>query len=243
MPKSRGKSSTSRRVTSEKPWMAKGTSKYGAAMGRRSDPEAFFTGLVRLEQVPLTDGGDYDEGGAYWGGGGSPLYCAWDDDGHVVYLRAKSLEAAKRELPPSWLYVEEHRDGIIRGMAAMLWALAWADHAEEHGCSSLSGDIMAMMPSVPKMALKEAEKVAKGIEKANHVTLDELFSVACLADGRQTSDVDPENFGGDLAHMSIGTGVSWFDDHSKFPLQMPYGSNDDLRMHADDTCQDEGSSD
>jgi hypothetical protein len=73
-------------------------------MGRRSDPVEEFTGPVRLQRVPMVDG-DYDKGGAYWGGGTTPLYCAWDDEGHALYIRAKSLETAKSMLP-AWQYVE-----------------------------------------------------------------------------------------------------------------------------------------
>ena len=223
--------------SSKKPWERSVGSKHGAPMGRTSDPLSAFVGEIHLERVPLTDGGDYDEGGAYWGGGkGSEnLYCAWDDEGHEHYLRARSLALAKAKLPKTMSYGRDHRNAIIGGMASMLWALAWADHADEHGCSSISGDIMGIMPLVPTEALKQAEKLITGIEKANHAGLDELFLYACQADG---AEADPEEFGGDLGHMAVGSGVSWFDDHEKFPLKVPYGSNDELRMYADDNCQD-----
>jgi len=71
------------------------SSKYGAPMGRRSDGPTEFVGKVHLQCVPFVDG-DYDPGGAYWGGPPSnPLFCAWDDEGHVFYTRAHSREAAK----------------------------------------------------------------------------------------------------------------------------------------------------
>lgn len=47
--------------------LPKVSSRYGAPMGRHSDPLHSFAGLkVSLRRVPL-DGGGYDEGGAYWG--------------------------------------------------------------------------------------------------------------------------------------------------------------------------------
>jgi hypothetical protein len=130
-------------------------------------------------------------------------------------------------------------DTIIGGMAAMLWALAWADHADEHRCENLSGmDIMKVMPAVPDESVTVANDLVKGIEKANNTPLDVIFAVACNADGIQPSEKVAEKFGGDLAHMAIGSGVSWFDDHEKFPLAMPYGENYVLREYADVHCEE-----
>lgn len=70
------------------------SSRYGAPMGRRSSgnlaPEA---GPLYLRHVRLDRGG-YDPGGAYWGLGG-PLYCVADQDGALVFFRARSRDAAK----------------------------------------------------------------------------------------------------------------------------------------------------
>lgn len=68
--------------------------KYGAPMGRGSSP--LGSGKVHLARVRLDSGG-YDRGGAYWGIG-EPLFCAWDDEGGEVYLRAASRQAAKARL-------------------------------------------------------------------------------------------------------------------------------------------------
>lgn len=73
------------------------SSKYGAPMGRRSDAPESMTGKTRLQKVKMV-GGAYDKGGAYWGGG-TPLYAAWDDDGHVSYVRAGSRVEAKKKFP------------------------------------------------------------------------------------------------------------------------------------------------
>jgi len=69
------------------------SSKYGAPMGRRSSLIAELSGRVHLRQVRFVDG-DYDKGGAYWGGG-QPLFCAWDDEGAVVYTRSDTRGGAK----------------------------------------------------------------------------------------------------------------------------------------------------
>jgi hypothetical protein len=72
------------------------SSKYGAPMGRPTiagNKEA----VVRLFRVRMVDG-DYDVGGAYWGGVPSePLYAAIGDD-FQTFVRAKSREIAKKKL-------------------------------------------------------------------------------------------------------------------------------------------------
>lgn len=69
-------------------------SQYGAPMGRTEysdNPEA----TAILFRVRFVDG-DYDAGGAYWGGN-SPLYAAIGED-FRQFIRAGSLSEAKREL-------------------------------------------------------------------------------------------------------------------------------------------------
>jgi hypothetical protein len=72
--------------------------KYGAPMGRPSRYEP-IDGKVRLFRVLFYDG-DYDDGGAYWGGAPAPpLYCAQDDDGKVqLFVRAPCRAVAKERL-------------------------------------------------------------------------------------------------------------------------------------------------
>lgn len=87
------------------PFESKACSRYGADMGRRSDKISDLSGRkVRLQRVPACDGGDYDPGGAYWGGiHSSPLFCAWDDE-FTVYFRASSREEAKRQIQGARFY-------------------------------------------------------------------------------------------------------------------------------------------
>ena len=87
------------RKTPRKPFEIPVPSKFGAPMGRHQDDVEDFVGPVYLQKVAMFDG-DYDEGGAYWGGGGVPLYCAWDDEGHAIYIRAKDSFDAKKQLWP-----------------------------------------------------------------------------------------------------------------------------------------------
>lgn len=84
-----------------KPFERNVSSMYGAPMGRRSD-KLDGVGRVRLQRVPFVDG-DYDQGGAYWGGGAGtqPLFCAWGEtetEQVERYLRARDREDAKAKL-------------------------------------------------------------------------------------------------------------------------------------------------
>ena len=87
------------------PFKVNVSSKYGAPMGRRSDckPEE-LCGKVHLRYMPMVDG-DYDQGGAYWGGvRGSYMFCAWNEQGTEVYFRAPNRAAAKALLPNCTFY-------------------------------------------------------------------------------------------------------------------------------------------
>jgi|SRR5277367_1098279 len=137
------------------------------------------------------------------------------------------------------------RSEIIDGMAEILWGSAWADHADEHDCTNISGmEITNVMPSIPKEAEQMAQDLAKKYESLNHMSLDKLYAVALEADEKGTrrrGEESPDRFGSDLAFMAMGAGVSWFDDHEKFPLKKPsYFENYELRILADDQCKDEG---
>lgn len=80
---------------------------YGAPMGRRNICEMLpdEVGKVFLQRVEFVDG-DYDRGGAYWGGGGQPLfraYCAQETEPGVIdvfdhFLRAGNRNKAKEAL-------------------------------------------------------------------------------------------------------------------------------------------------
>lgn len=57
----------------------------GAPFGRRHAPT--LNPPVRCFRVRMVSG-DYDDGGAYWGGGGLPLWCIRDEDGNEQFYRA-----------------------------------------------------------------------------------------------------------------------------------------------------------
>lgn len=73
--------------------------RFGAPMGRRDyidNDEA----KVELFRVRFVDG-DYDDGGAYWGNGGDPLFCARGDEVEL-FIRAENWQQAKEFLLDDW---------------------------------------------------------------------------------------------------------------------------------------------
>ena len=78
----------------------------GADMGRRDWGLAEHREhhmVMNLQRVKFIDG-DYDLGGAYWGGGGEPLFCAWAEGIEArVFVRAKDRDAAKLKLNEHFL--------------------------------------------------------------------------------------------------------------------------------------------
>jgi hypothetical protein len=78
-----------------RPFEVNVSSPRGAPMGRPSTPVDLIAraGKARLQRVPLVSG-DYDRGGAYWGGRPSPnLYCVWNDAGANFFRAADRSEA------------------------------------------------------------------------------------------------------------------------------------------------------
>ena len=88
-------------------------------------------------------------------------------------------------------------------------------------------------PPTSRAAYLTAKQAVAAIEKLNGMYLDALYEKArdaCrsagfdprrMSSGEKHKDT-PEAFGSDLAMMMTGTGVSWFDDHAKFPLTLPW---------------------
>ncbi len=230
-----------------KPFERNVSNKFGAPMGRRSD-EIPAGARVQLAKVPMVDG-DYDAGGAYWGGGTVPLWCAWTDEGLAAYERASSRTAAREKFAGLVFEAEDLRAAVVRGVAEMMWAVGWADHAEQHGCASLGGcEITSVMPEIPAGVKDSAEDIVFGIELANEKTIAEILRMAAVADcgeGQAESTLThwaedfAERFGNDLEHMTEGSGVSWFDDHARFELKVPSVENN-TQFLAQDLCKEDG---
>jgi hypothetical protein len=131
---------------------------------------------------------------------------------------------------------------IRAGMANLFWWSAWADRQDElreeglESANLVATEISQVADDPTEQQRIEVKahvaKVAKAIEKANHAKLPTLYKRAIKANhdaakkdgtpyipGPRASE---DQFGSTLAHSSMGSGVSWFDDNEKFDLKMPY---------------------
>lgn len=144
-------------------------------------------------------------------------------------------------------YDPSHHDTVVRAMASIFWGSAWADHVEEHRCCNLSGcKIEELMPEIPAEAYAYAERKLGAIEEMNPrwgKNWPSMFAAAMRADGKvgNYTGQTAERFGECLAWMAMGAGVSWFDSHQRFELNVPYCAEGDvaLRALADERCKEE----
>ena len=134
-------------------------------------------------------------------------------------------------------------DDIRAGMGNLLWWHAWADRqgeCKQDGLpyTNLSGVEIAHAAGDPD-AVQRAEieahvvKVVRAIEKANKAKLPTLYKRAIEAN-RKAAERESntpyvpgprayeDQFGSTLAHMSMSSGVSWFDDNECFELEVPH---------------------
>lgn len=144
-------------------------------------------------------------------------------------------------------YLREN-DVVLKSMARTLFVCAWADRMEElKRTKGWSGkDLMDLAPKTPRRALLTAAWLIGKIETANGYDISALLAKAWKADHdrwEERAQQHPEpkrtenpftddgwlndvhyqdSFGHYLVMGSLGHGVSWFDDHAKFPLRLPY---------------------
>lgn len=117
------------------------------------------------------------------------------------------------------------RDGFLEGAARAFFVMAYSEFAEEHNDLDLSRpgpgqDWYDFTPEeTPPNAYALAGQMWEALEWANKCSLYQLAAMAETADGQP---VDPEEFGRCLAMQYMGTGVSWFDDHKSFTIEVPY---------------------
>jgi hypothetical protein len=116
------------------------------------------------------------------------------------------------------------------GAAKALWASLFSSELEnlrEDGYDELAdelgpgagGDIMDVLPEIPKAAYDDAREFEIAVADANGVDLNTIIVWAQEADG--VDYIDEEEFGHYLMMPALGEGVSWFDDHGDFDLKLP----------------------
>lgn len=122
-------------------------------------------------------------------------------------------------------------DYIVAAMARAMFVSNYADAVEEgdyQGRRAGPGeDWMDVAPETPQPYISEAWRLLGRIEQANKTNIHSLLAQACNADNVNYTEM-PANggyvrdFGHCLAMQAMGHGVSWFDDHSKFNMSIPY---------------------
>lgn len=121
------------------------------------------------------------------------------------------------------------KETIINAAARALYVCAYADAVEngeiEGEEASMGADWMDVAPETPQDAILEAAELIGRIVQLNGMCIEAIGYQAAKADGLDGSTCTDEywdTFGHYLAMQSLGHGVSWFDDHEEFPLELPY---------------------
>lgn len=115
---------------------------------------------------------------------------------------------------------------FVSHMARTLWVCAWADAVEAHGERLPRGDLMTQAPPTPRAARDEALRLLGAIEAMSGRSAWVLLAAARRADGQDPDTPVDREYAASFAHylvmMALGHGVSWFDDHALFKLELPH---------------------
>jgi hypothetical protein len=128
------------------------------------------------------------------------------------------------------------KDDFIEGAARCFFVCAFADFVEEeereddgyvYASAGAGDDWYNVAPDrTPPAAYAAAGELWARLAILNKATAPcgviSLLNQAADANGTDRDEIDAEHFGRDCAMMALGTGVSWFDDNSDFPLEVPY---------------------
>jgi hypothetical protein len=133
------------------------------------------------------------------------------------------------------------RDSWLDGAARAFFVTAYADYCDEgHSTdneladeerearlalprATSGADWYDYAPEPPPNAYALAGELWALLERDNKASVYMLAERAKAADGlTDNEEIDAEEFGRDLAMQAMGHGVSWFDDHKKFPLKIPH---------------------
>ena len=126
------------------------------------------------------------------------------------------------------------KDEFLEGAARCFFVCAYADFVDEEereddghdypGASNGEDWYNVAPERTPPAAYAAAGELWARLEILNKDTAPcgviSLIMQAAEANG--DDEIDVEHFGRDCAMMALGTGVCWFDDNSKFPLETPY---------------------
>lgn len=124
--------------------------RHGAPMGAQNyfDPDY---PVLKLQRVQMVDG-DYSPDGTYWGGGGLPLWCAFNDTARV-YVRASdrtsAAAAVMEECDGAEISAEYDVDAFLNAyIECALWSSTGDDAApldDNYGPDDISPECLANM--------------------------------------------------------------------------------------------------
>ena len=122
-----------------------------------------------------------------------------------------------------------YTDAIRSYMARTLFVVCWADWCDRFGEHTPGGaELMSAAPDTPKEAFDGADKFIADLERANGVSLFELFQRALAVVEVPIEDVEPNDddhwvreFAYGLVMPALGHGVGWDDDYPEFEIELP----------------------
>jgi hypothetical protein len=116
-------------------------------------------------------------------------------------------------------------EAFVTGAARAFFVSAWLSRQEEKGKSPRK--VMHRAPPTPLSAYVAAGELMGHMAELNRSNIHRLGADAVEADGliekmseKQYADY-LALFGHYCAMQALDEGVSWFDDHAKFPLKLP----------------------
>jgi len=104
---------------------------------------------------------------------------------------------------------------ILASIARTLFAMAWAEQADENNVS-IRGEIFDQIPrSIDPSAVKAAKTLAMDIERVAGLSLDEVYK-------KFSGGLSEEDWGHYVAMSSLGAGVGLWEYVPREKLNIPY---------------------
>ncbi|MFK4132200.1 hypothetical protein ACI2KR_07895 [Pseudomonas luteola] len=112
---------------------------------------------------------------------------------------------------------------IEKSIARTLYVSTFADLNDEISQPlSMGKDYFDFAGDTPSTFKLEAARLVGILEQVNGKSINDLYSDAIAADNENDTPKLRDDFGHGLAMQSLGTGVSWFDNHERFELSFPF---------------------
>lgn len=126
---------------------------------------------------------------------------------------------------------------ILESTARTIYALGWAERAEDLELDIGQGDILKMAPPTSDSARRQAEELWTEIVEKNPMSLpagatlpasiEGIWEDVSMRSGLDFDDVEGARlFGHYIAMESLGHGVAWDDDHEPHELKVPRHESD-----------------